>query len=391
MNTRSARLASAMLALLVACFAVGFTGAAHAATPDAWTLLQSFVKSGDVHSPTFITPTRGWAVVGNRLLQTNDGGQRWTISVPPEWTTALPTALSFATPTHGWAVGDGFVQATADSGSHWNVQAADLAKGGDWLGVRGIDESRAFAVGTSGVVLGTDDGGTTWTQRFSATGSELHAITFADASHGWVVGTDASGKGLVLASTDGGASWAVQSNPAPAELSAVCFIDTIHGWAAGRGGVMRTSDSGVTWSAVGSPAGAPAGSWHASLAFVSATHGFLGVTDGAQGLWETVDGGVSWTPTSLATEPANVFGLVALDSAHVLATGLSLPAGEQLTTARIWNWASAAAGIPPTPFVGRSSTELTSHATPKPKSRVNHKAKAKKRSRSVRRARPRRH
>jgi photosystem II stability/assembly factor-like uncharacterized protein len=314
-----------------------------------WTLLQSLAKSGDVHSPTFITPTRGFSVVGNRLLQTNDGGQRWSVFLPAEWTSRLPRALSFADPIHGWAVGDGFVIATRDGGAHWSAQATAPAEGCAWVGVQALDGSRAFAISSGGIVLGTDDGGITWSVRADVAGGSLRALHFADA-HGWAVGADSSGRGLVLATIDGGATWHAQATPAAAELSAVSFTDAVHGWAAGAAGVLRTCDGGVTWSQVGSPLGSAVSRVRAHLAFVSATHGFLGVEDGGAGpsLWETTDAGATWTPDAPIAEPAGCYGLVALDSTHVLATGLSRTTPDALTTGRIWEWTAGSTGSAPT-------------------------------------------
>ena len=312
-----------------------------------WTLLQALAKSGDVRSPTFITPTRGWAVVGNRLLQTNDGGQRWSVFLPAEWTSQLPRALSFADPSHGWAVGDGFVLATRDGGAHWSAQASSTAAGHDWTGVQALDSSRAFAVSSGGIVLGTDDSGTTWSVRADIARGSLRALRFADAAHGWAVGANSSGRGLVLATIDGGATWNAQTNPAEADLLAVWFTDATHGWAAGAAGVLRTCDGGATWSQVGSPLGSLAAPGRASLAFVSATHGFLGIEardDDGPCLWETIDAGATWVPTPPIAERAGCNGLTVLDADHVLATGLSRPVLAALTTGHIWEWVATSAG-----------------------------------------------
>ena len=356
-SSKCARLASVVFSFLMAGLVAGFAGTVEAAPQASWTLQQSLVKSGEVHSPTFISPTRGWAIVGSRLLQTNDGGARWSISLPAEWSADLPTAIAFSDPTHGWAVGRGFVMASTDSGAHWTQQALATAENAEWVDVYAIDAAHAFAVSTSGAVLGTDDGGVAWTMRFSAVGAVLRSVRFADASHGWAVGAGADGGGLVLATADGGTTWARQPNPSPAELSAVCFVDALRGWAAGAGGVLRTADGGATWTSVDSPitASSSGPTVRASLAFVSATHGFLGASEGATGLWETLDGGLTWKTSSPTAEPVHVHGLVALGSAHVLATGLSLPLGEELTTGSVWNWTQAPATMTPAPQVGTTA------------------------------------
>jgi len=65
---------------------------------------------------------------------------------------------------------------------------------------------RLVAVGQRGHILYSDDAGASWTQAAVPVSSDLTAVHFPSASHGWAVGHD----GVVLASTDGGASWVKQ-------------------------------------------------------------------------------------------------------------------------------------------------------------------------------------
>lgn len=65
---------------------------------------------------------------------------------------------------------------------------------------------RIVAAGVRGHVLYSDDQGASWKQAAVPVRSDLTALAFPDASHGWAVGHD----GVVLATTDGGASWVRQ-------------------------------------------------------------------------------------------------------------------------------------------------------------------------------------
>jgi hypothetical protein len=151
--------------------------------------------------------------------------------------------------------------------------------------------------------------------------------------------------------------------------------------------VLRTSDGGATWVTTSAPSGL-LGAQRVSLAFVSATHGFLGkarTTSGGATLWETTDGGGRWTPCAIAEESAGVSSIVALGAARVLATGASMPAGETLTSARIWcGELGSGATIAPTAAAGKKSTAgKTSKAAAKKKVAAKKRAlkKAKKRAR----------
>ncbi|HEY7944284.1 MAG TPA: YCF48-related protein [Casimicrobiaceae bacterium] len=68
--------------------------------------------------------------------------------------------------------------------------------------------NRLIAVGQRGHIVVSDDGGTTWKQASVPVSSDLTAVFFADAEHGWAVGHD----GVVLHSDDGGERWQLQLN-----------------------------------------------------------------------------------------------------------------------------------------------------------------------------------
>jgi photosystem II stability/assembly factor-like uncharacterized protein len=110
---------------------------------------------------------------------------------------------------------------------------------------------RLVAVGQRGHVLWSDDGGKTWTQADVPVSSDLVAVSFADATHGWAVGHD----GVVLHSADAGRTWKLQrdgrsAGPQGTEtpLLDVWFGNASHGYAVGAFGlVLRTEDGGATW------------------------------------------------------------------------------------------------------------------------------------------------
>src|SRR5690606_22399355 len=65
---------------------------------------------------------------------------------------------------------------------------------------------RLVAVGQRGHILVSEDAGKSWSQASVPVSSDLVAVSFASASHGWAVGHG----GVVLKTEDGGLSWAVQ-------------------------------------------------------------------------------------------------------------------------------------------------------------------------------------
>ena len=85
------------------------------------------------------------------------------------------------------------------------AQMSPLAQRSLLQGVARAGE-RLVAVGQRGHILVSADGGATWKQSPVPVSSDLTAVYFVDAKHGWAVGHD----GVVLHSDDGGDSWQLQ-------------------------------------------------------------------------------------------------------------------------------------------------------------------------------------
>ena len=62
-----------------------------------------------------------------------------------------------------------------------------------------LDAHTGWAVGESGVVLKTTDGGATWTVKNAGTTAPLRSVHFVDAHRGWAIG----GRGIIFKTTDG--------------------------------------------------------------------------------------------------------------------------------------------------------------------------------------------
>lgn len=108
---------------------------------------------------------------------------------------------------------------------------------------------RLVAAGDRGHILYSDDGGASWAQAKVPTRQLLTAVYFADDKHGWAVGHDA----LILGTTDGGQTWTQQYENREGEvpLLDVWFENARHGFATGAYGVLlETTDGGENWEDV---------------------------------------------------------------------------------------------------------------------------------------------
>ena len=221
--------------------------------------------TGSLGSVDFVDARHGWTVgsisgqapanaAGGYVLSTVDGGVTWTPQPVPS-TVARLNRVIFADAAHGWAVGvaaDGkpAVVATGDDGATWSLQAIP----GDVRNLRDIgflDARRGWAVGDLppepgqdplGVVITTADGGATWTEQATTSGS-LWTVAVIDGQRLYAGGA----RGL-WSTRDGGATWDKQPFALPA-LDAISFTDADHGWVTHSmfSTVCRTDDGGRTW------------------------------------------------------------------------------------------------------------------------------------------------
>ena len=104
--------------------------------------------------------------------------------------------------------------------------------------------STGWAVGDSGTILNTTDGGATWDPQTSGTQHGLYSVYFVYSSTGWAVGDS----GTILKTTNGGTIWTSQNSKTTNDLRSVYFVDPDIGWAVGSyGTILKTTDGGVSF------------------------------------------------------------------------------------------------------------------------------------------------
>ncbi len=156
-----------------------------------------------------------------------------------------------------------------------------------------------YAVGDSGTVVRTVDGGAAWTLSPSGTVADLHDLWFIDAVTGFAAGDS----GILLSTTDGGATWSQQvlAAPGPVDLYAVCFLNADTGFAGGRvnvnqGILFKTTDGGQSWTIANTPT-AVLDVRYVRIAFPAPQTGYA-LTRGM--CMKTTDGGDNWFITDTA-------------------------------------------------------------------------------------------
>ncbi len=151
-------------------------------------------------------------------------------------------AVWMASATIGWAVGvSGSISQTTNGGTSWTSQTSGVTV--DLHGIWGTSTSSVWAVGDGGTVLFWD--GTSWTPQTSGVTTNLNAISGFNATNVWAVG-DAS---EIIKWN--GTAWTTQTAPNGVN-------DNLNGvWAASAntiiavgdsGRTLRTTNSGTAWN-----------------------------------------------------------------------------------------------------------------------------------------------
>jgi photosystem II stability/assembly factor-like uncharacterized protein len=192
----------------------------------------------------------------------------------------------------GWAVGySGTILKTTNGGANWLLQTSGTS---NWLGsVHFTDTNTGWAVGNSGTILKTTNGGTVWTQQASVTISWLNSVYFTDSNTGWTVGGDYP-TGIILKTTNGGINWTQQASVTNYGLSSVYFTDSNTGWALGYATIFKTTNGGTNWT--------PTIIWSEGLSSVHFTDSNTGwAVGGDGGIFNTTNGGTNWTSQSISS------------------------------------------------------------------------------------------
>jgi photosystem II stability/assembly factor-like uncharacterized protein len=113
-----------------------------------------------------------------------------------------------------------------------------------------VDSTTGYAVGDSGIILKTYNGGLLWSTLISGTINNLWSVYFTDINTGYTVGAN----GTILKTSNAGLNWTKLSSGVPQALYSTFFINQNVGFAVGGGGygsmgiVLKTTDGGMTWN-----------------------------------------------------------------------------------------------------------------------------------------------
>lgn len=190
---------------------------------------------------------------------------------PGHWTqAALPTDIANSTlerincvdSLHCWVPSNSAagpaVGVTTDGGATWTSHRLSSSVS-TLSAVSFTDLNHGVAVGPSGTLLRTDNGGSTWAAATSPVATDFIDVSCPSASRCWAVGTTtASASAAIVTTLDGGATWTTQQAPPQVGLIALSCVKTRRAsetacWAVGYSNtgngavVANTTDAGAHW------------------------------------------------------------------------------------------------------------------------------------------------
>jgi photosystem II stability/assembly factor-like uncharacterized protein len=184
-----------------------------------------------LNSVFFIDAQRGWVSGGSGLLlKTTNGGDTWDI-IPTGRIEDLWT-IRFVSEQLGWLVGeDGLILSTADGGATWKQQTS-----GTGMALLGLDFAKSnvlIATGEGGTVLRSENG-IDWFRVESDTTETLNSVCASEDTI-WAVGSS----GAMVGSTDGGRTWKAATPVSARTLLGVDLGTPTNGVAVGRRGTVQ--------------------------------------------------------------------------------------------------------------------------------------------------------
>ena len=116
---------------------------------------------------------------------------------------------------------------------------------GYFHGLYFADQRNGWAVGDSGIIHHTSDGGDSWNVQGSGTAASLKCVYFINAQKGWIGG----GNNSIGITTNSGVNWSWQNLAGDSRRTfmSMSFVNEHTGWIVDNyGGILHTEDGGIT-------------------------------------------------------------------------------------------------------------------------------------------------
>lgn len=291
----------------------------------SWQQMTSGTSSR-LWSAAFANDSTVFAVgVDGLMMKSINKGTSWSV-VNHGLTTKNLYSIHFATNLVGFAGGlSATVLKTTDGGATWFDISANLPaiitsyaqySTQEINDFYFLNANTGFAVGYNGIILKTNDGGTSWNFSGSLGAGTYRSVWFVDPTTGFI----ASHGKKIKKTVNGGENWAdwVSEETTFNHFFEIRFFNATTGVAIGDGGVIfRTVDAGENWTRATVTPAASGQLW--GLEIVSENVGYASGQSGQ--IYVTNDAGVSWSKQETNLPTAIYRGMAHSKDSVVIAVG----------------------------------------------------------------------
>jgi len=192
-----------------------------------------------------------------------------------------------------------------------------------------VDSLSGWAVGDTGTIIHTSDGGNNWIVQNSNTENKIVNVFFLNRNLGWASSWNTSvvpfGT-VMLKTTNGGEDWtSTPYRESDLFMNCILFLDSLKGWMGGSPhALVKTTNGGISWLHADIDSATFAFFPVLDIIFFNSKYGYAcgGAYENAGVLWRTSDGGDKWyviEPDNVPPDP--IQELYAFDSLNVIGVG----------------------------------------------------------------------
>ena len=283
------------------------------ATGDLPVLSVQAIAADPVNSGTLFVGT------AQAMYKTVNGGSHWSTLTIPNGTSISQIAVARSNPSYVYASTNGsYVYRSTDGGTTWVQSSSGLSGGSSGPSVTtvmAVDPTNPLRVYTGtwrGQLFRSDNGGSSWSVIGGGGTYWVFQLAIAPSAPNvlWATNDAAyTSYGNVLKSTDSGASWSNAGQPAGSEEGSSIAVDRSNpdvAYVATSQGLYKTTGGG-TWSRVFAPAAGPAGLSSVVINPANISQLFVGST--FFGPYVSSDGGLSWQQGVSGFAAASITGI----------------------------------------------------------------------------------
>ena len=206
-------------------------------------------------------------------------------------------SIFFINPDTGFVAGEanakGIIQKTMNGGNTWANVYTSTANA-EWVyDIYFANSDTGIAVGESGTILRTIDGGTNWSRQ-TISNVIFNSVHFPTSTVGYITG-QGTPQAPIYKTIDGGMNWTAQVSNADSALVSIFFVNADTGYAVGSYDILKTINGGNTWTRSNNNYSSNGKIYctDANTCYVSSYSSFVAP------MIKTIDGGATWNPLSL--------------------------------------------------------------------------------------------